>query len=126
MAIAVGFVGLSLAALIVVQPLWLITLVMLGRGGFFSAWSLFIAALGDVVEEPLRARTFALSEMCGGTAVALAPMLAGLMYTRQPIWPLLAASVLAALLIPVLLGTQRFVNSHRVSGAFVQTDPEPG
>jgi MFS family permease len=123
-AIAVSLVAASLAALTVVVPLWLIAVVTLGRGGFFSAWALYLAALGEIVTERYRSRVFALSEMLGGTAVALSPVLAGLIYAWRPAAPLLAAAVLAVLLVPIILRTQRLLGEHSPVAAAPLVEPE--
>ncbi|MCC6314848.1 MAG: MFS transporter [Thermomicrobiales bacterium] len=85
-----------------------IVVAFLGRGGLWSAWGLFIAALGDIVTvERHRQRVFTLSEMIGGTAFFSAPMLAGLLYSVRPVAPLLVSIALAVALLPVLVVGQR-------------------
>ncbi|MGI9252579.1 MAG: hypothetical protein ACR2J8_02440, partial [Thermomicrobiales bacterium] len=87
-----------------------IMIAFLGRGGLWSAWGLFVAALGEVVtSERHRPRAFTLSEMIGGTAFFSAPMLSGVLFEIQPGLPLLTSLVLAAMLIPVLLFNQRSI-----------------
>ena len=123
-AIAVAALGASLTAIAAIPALWLIVVAFLGRGGLFSAWGLFIAALGEIASERHRSRSFALCEMMGGMAFSFAPMVAGQLYTIRPALPLAAAVVLGVLLIPVLIRTQRAIGRHRVRAAAAQVEPE--
>lgn len=109
-AIAVGLVMVTLSVSLASHLLWLIGLAFLGRGGLWSAWGLFIAALGEIVQvDRLRGRVFTMSEMIAGTCFASAPVISGLLYARNPAAPLVASMVCAAVLIPVLLLLQRNV-----------------
>ena len=123
-AIAVALVATTLSVLATSHALWLIILSFLGRGGLFSAWGLFVAGIGEVVAERHRARSFALSEMMGGTAFSFAPMLAGQLYALRPVLPLASAVVLAVLLIPVLLRGQRTMVRAPAEAAVPQVEPE--
>ena len=72
------------------------------RGGYMVAWSLYAAALCNVAPPRLHGRAFALSEIAGGTGFALAPFLAGPLYSWQPATPLLVASACSLPLAAVL------------------------
>ena len=100
----------------------LVALAFVCRGGFFAAWSLFAATLGETAAEPNRARAFALSEMIGGFMYSVAPMVAGLLYAARPSLPLLAATVLCAALVPVLVQAQR--HAHRRARPVPVAQPE--
>ena len=77
-------------------------LAFLLRGGYMVAWSLYAAALGNVAPQRLHGRAFALSEIAGGTGFALAPFLAGPLYSWQPTAPLLVACACSLPLVAVL------------------------
>ena len=69
----------------------MIALAFIGRGGLWSAWGLFGAALSEVVEDDrVRPRVFTLSEMLAGTAFSTAPIVSGQLYAIRPEWPLVA------------------------------------
>ena len=123
-AIAVGLVSAMLLTITFVEPIWLIGLAFLGRGGFFSAWTLFVAALGAVVTERHRARSFALIEMMGGGGFSVAPMIAGQLYVLRPTLPLLVAAVLGVLLIPLLLRTRRVIADRSLAAGLPVVEPE--
>jgi MFS family permease len=77
------------------------------RGGFSSTWAMLDATLGELAAPAHRTRAFALSEMVGGVAVALGPIVAGALYARRPTLPFDAGTGLALGLVPVLLICQR-------------------
>ena len=82
------------------------------RGGLFSAWALYAAALGEIAPARYRARTFAMVEMLGGAAFSLAPIFAGRLFEVRASLPLMVASILGIVLLPILLISQRA--AHRV------------
>lgn len=107
-AVAVVFVLTTLVVSAATGVLWLIVVAFLGRGGLWSAWGLFVAALSETVRsDRLRPRAFTLSEMIGGTAFFSAPILSGQLYALRPDLPLLASIVASLALLPVLVLTQR-------------------
>jgi MFS family permease len=132
---AVPLAGVAVAALLVVVTLSVsvatafvpaIVVAFLGRGGLWSAWGLFIAALGEVVRsERHRPRVFTLSEMVGGTAFFSAPILSGFLYEVRPGLPLLASMAAALALVPVLLLNQRAISGllRQARDAQVLTSP---
>lgn len=123
-AIAVGFVSLTLFVIATSHALWLIVVAFLGRGGLFSAWGLFVAGVSEVVPARHRARAFALCEMMGGSAFSFAPILAGPMYAARPVLPLAAAIALGLAMIPILLRAQRTL-SHDAATRREEPEPEP-
>jgi MFS family permease len=73
-------------------------------GAYLMVWPLVNAAVGNVAPARLRGRSFAFSEVFGGSGVALGPMLAGVLYDRGPRLPLLVALAGTLLvLLPVVL-----------------------
>lgn len=106
-AVAVGLVAVALIIFMVTGNMAAITIAFILRGGFFSAWALFIAAVGEVAESQHRARAFAAAEMLGGGAFALAPLIASLIYAIGPRGPLLVSSVLVVIVAFVLVQAQR-------------------
>lgn len=125
-AIAVGFVALSLGVIATSGVLWLIVISFLGRGGLFSAWGLFVAGVSEAVSERHRARAFALCEMMGGSAFSFAPILAGWLYATRPVLPLAAAIGLGLAMIPILLLAQRALTAADPScPAEAESHPDP-
>lgn len=102
--IAVGCTAGTFAVLLGAASPPLFALAYLLRGGYMVAWSLFSAALGDVTPPRLYGRTFAVGEICGGLGMAVAPLLAGPLYNRQPEAPLVVA-LLVCVPVVALLGT---------------------
>ncbi len=102
-AFAVAFVATGLVAFVRSDAIALIVLAFVLRGGFFSAWALFAAALAVLAPERHRARAFATSEMLGGFAFSLAPVIAGQLYAVRPSLPLVVAATLACALVPLLI-----------------------
>lgn len=81
----------------------LLPLVLLGlvlRGGFFAAWPLFSAVLGEAAPPALRPHAYALGEILAGTGFVCAPVLAGLLYGVAPRLPLIVS---IAMLIPMVI-----------------------
>lgn len=104
----VALVILTLAVCLGTASVPAIVIAFLGRGGLWSAWGLFVAALGEVVtSDRHRPRAFTLSEMIGGTAFFSAPMLSGVLFEVKPGLPLIVSLALALALIPVLLVNQK-------------------
>jgi MFS family permease len=124
-ALATIFVATTLTTFATAHAFWLIALAFFPRGGFFSAWSLFVAALGDIVDERHRGRSFALSEMLGGAAFSFAPMLAGALYAVRPVLPLVTSVAAIVCLLPVLLRAQRGLAKRRLAVAVPQVEAEP-
>jgi MFS family permease len=101
-AIATTCTAGTFAILLVAQSLPLFALAYLLRGGYMVAWSLFSAALGDVTPPRLYGRTFAIGEFCGGVGMAVAPLIAGPLYSWQPLAPFVAALAWTLPLIVVI------------------------
>lgn len=107
--LAVASAGLGLTVLALTGSVPAFAFGYLLRGGFFVAWSLFAAALGQVTSERLRARSFALGELLGGIGYSLAPFLAGWLYDVSPLAPLALAIVLVVPLVLAILTVERTV-----------------
>jgi MFS family permease len=104
-----GAVALTASAYFVflnAGALALVIVAMTLRGGFFVAWPLFSAVLGEATPERMRAHVFALGEILAGTGFVVAPVLAGQLYDVRPELPLIAA---IGMLLPlaVILGILR-------------------
>lgn len=81
-------------------PLWyLIGFFLLG--GYKTARSLGSAQMRELAPQEKIGLAFGISETLGGTAVILAPLLAGYLYDRNPSWvyPLSAGMILASLVV---------------------------
>ena len=106
--IAMLMVMAALAVVLSTHLVWLIALAFIGRGGLWSAWGLFGAALSEIVEDDrVRPRVFTLSEMLAGTGFSTSPIVSGQLYAIRPELPLLASMGLSAVLIPIILAAQR-------------------
>jgi MFS family permease len=83
----------------------LLPLALLGltlRGGFFAAWPLYAAVLGEATPARLRPHAFALGEILAGSGFVAAPVLAGQLYDIRPELPFYCAVAMLAPLIVVL------------------------
>jgi DHA1 family inner membrane transport protein len=115
-AIATTCMAGTFALLIVAQDLPLFALAYLLRGGYMVAWSLFSAALGDVTPPRLYGRSFALGEFCGGLGMAVAPLIAGPLYSWRPVAPFAVALAITLPLIVVIAVIARRVSRAAASG----------
>jgi MFS family permease len=112
--IAIGMVMTALAVVLSTNLVWLIALAFIGRGGLWSAWGLYVAALSEIVRsDRIRPRVFTLSEMMGGSAFSSAPIVSGQLYAIRAEGPLLASLAASAVLIPVLLIAQLRMRPNR-------------
>lgn len=80
-----------------------IGLAFLLRGGLFSAWTLYLAAMGSVAPNHLRPRAFAIVEMVGGSAISFGPVIAAQLWRVDPRAPLITAAVLTGATIVWIL-----------------------
>lgn len=102
-ALACSAVAAGMALFLVVGSVWLFGLAFTLRGGYFVAWTLFAAALGDVSPDRFRARAFAMGETLGGVGFSVAPFLAGWLYDTDPTLPIFAG-LMVTLPLVILLG----------------------
>jgi DHA1 family tetracycline resistance protein-like MFS transporter len=74
-------------------------------GGFKTARSLGIAQVRQLVQGSRMGMAYGLAETVGASAIVLAPLLAGYLYTREPTWmyPLSAGLILISILISARL-----------------------
>lgn len=89
-------------------------------GGFKTARSLGIAQVRELVPQAKIGLAYGLTETVGGTAVILAPLLAGYLYTQQPTWMFALSAGLIGISILV---SARFSPTHQVTPE--QTPPMP-
>jgi len=98
-----GATGLAACAYLLflsANALPLVLVAMTLRGGFFTAWPLFSAVLGEATPARLRPHVFALGEILAGTGFVVAPVFAGMLYDIRPELPLMTA---VALLVPLVV-----------------------
>ena len=108
MIVALAIVPIAFLLLALGTSLWVIALGSLISGAYLMVWPLVDAAVGNLAPEPIRGRSFAFSEVFGGSGVALGPMLAGVLYNGGPQLPLFVAlggTVLVLLPITLMLRT---------------------
>lgn len=119
-ALSTGAVAGTLGVLLVGASLPLYALAYLLRGGYGAGWSGFYSALGEVTPDRFRARVYALAEIVAGTAVALAPFVAGWLYAMRPTGPLLVGLVLMVPLFGVMVWAGRAVRPATAAGVLVK------
>lgn len=111
--IAVAMIGIGFGLFRSTSFYPLLAIAFYCRGGLFSAWAMISAALGDIAPAAHRARAFAISEMVGGIAFALGPIVAGPLYAHDSTLSFDVAIVLCLILMPVLYFAQRKAKQHR-------------
>lgn len=104
-AITVGITACAFLLFLRADVLPLVLVAMTLRGGFFAAWPLYSAALGEATPDRLRPHVFAMGEILAGTGFVLAPVAAGPLYEVRPELPLLLAAAMIAPLV-VIIGTR--------------------
>ena len=88
---------------------WIFGIAFLFRGGYLVSWSLIYSALGEVTPGRLRSRAFALLEVLGGAGFAVAPFIAGALYSVDPALPLVTATAGAVPLLIAMLFVRRYL-----------------
>ncbi len=81
----------------------LIAIAFVLRGGVFSAWALFLAALGKVAPVHLRSRGFTIMEIIGGGAMSFGPIVASQLWNISPTSPLFVAAFLGAGMATIMI-----------------------
>jgi len=102
-AIAVFAVAVSFVLFATQTALPLIAIAFVLRGGFFSTWALFLAALGESAPSRLRSRSFTVVEILGGSALSFAPVISAQLYRIAPVTPIVVSAIGSVLLIPFIL-----------------------
>jgi len=102
-AIASGLVAVGLLIFATQSALPLISLAYFLRGGVFSAWALFLAAMGKVAPPHLRSRGFSIMEIVGGTAMSTGPLIAARLWQIDPRSPLIVSATLTGVMVVVML-----------------------
>jgi DHA1 family tetracycline resistance protein-like MFS transporter len=100
--VVVGFVIFGTQAAL---PLIAIAYVL--RGGVFSAWALFLAAMGKVAPAHLRSRGFTMMEIIGGGAMSFGPIVASQLWNISPTSPLFAAACLGTVMVAIMIWVHR-------------------
>jgi len=102
-AVATSLVAVGLLIFATQSALPLISLAYFLRGGVFSAWALFLAAMGKVAPAHLRSRGFSIMEIVGGTAMSTGPLIAARLWRVDPTTPLIVAATLASVMVAVMV-----------------------
>jgi len=79
------------------------------RGGIFSAWALFLAAMGQTAPAHFRTRAFAIVEILGGSAMSFGPVVASQLYGADPRWPFIVSAIATFGMVAVLVTINRRV-----------------
>jgi MFS family permease len=95
----------------------LIAIAYVLRGGVFSAWALFLAAMGKVAPPHLRSRGFTLMEIIGGGAMSFGPIVASQLWKISPASPLFAAACLGTAMAAVMIVVHRRTSEAALTGA---------
>jgi MFS family permease len=122
-AIATGFVIAAMLLMAIFNIVPIIALAYVFRGGLFSAWVLFISAVGERTPARLRSRAFIVLEILGGGAMSFGPIVSAQLYRFDPRYPLLFAALIAAAMILVILRVERSMGP--VAGSPVLAEPTP-
>lgn len=85
----------------------LIAIAYVLRGGLFSAWALFLAAMGKIAPAHLRSRGFTVMEIIGGGAMSFGPIVASQLWNISPTSPLFVAACLGAAMAVVMIVVHR-------------------
>lgn len=95
---AAGYLLFATQSLIV-----LVAVAFLLRGGLFSAWTFYLAAMGNAAPQYLRPRAFAIVEIVGGSAISFGPIIASQLWLVDPHAPFAVASTLTMMTIVWIL-----------------------
>ena len=106
-AIATGLVAVGLVLFATQSSVILIGVAYLFRGGVFSAWALFLAAMGKVAPTNLRTRGFSVMEILGGSMMSFGPLAASQLWKVDPRAPLFVAAGLALAMVAAMLSFHR-------------------
>jgi MFS family permease len=109
-AIAASFVVIGLILLATLSSLPAIAIAYVLRGGLFSAWVLFISAVGDITPARIRSRAFISLEILGGGAMSFGPVIAAQLYGADPRVPLIVGAITGALMVVVILRASRMLH----------------
>ncbi len=106
------------------------TLLLIGvayvmRGGLFSTWALFLAALGNIAPRHIRSRAFTVMEIVGGSSMSFGPVIAAQLWDIDPVVPLLTGAVLGFAMVGVILVWRRRVETTPAAEA-VPVEAIPG
>lgn len=101
-AIATGLVAIGLLIFVTVDSLPIVAGAYVLRGGVFSAWALFLAAMGKSAPAYLRSRGFTVMEILGGSMMSFGPLVASQLWKVDPRTPLVTSAILAIAMVVVL------------------------
>jgi predicted MFS family arabinose efflux permease len=106
-AIATALVVLGFLIFGTQGALPLIAIAYVLRGGVFSAWALFLAAMGKVAPPHLRSRGFTVMEIVVGSAMSFGPIVASQLWNISPTSPLFVAACLGSVMVAVMIVVHR-------------------
>jgi hypothetical protein len=109
-AIAASFVVIGMVMLATLSSLPAIAIAYLLRGGLFSAWVLFISAVGDFTPARIRSRAFISLEILGGGAMSFGPVIAAQLYGIDPRVPLVVGAITGAFMVFVIVRASRMLH----------------
>jgi predicted MFS family arabinose efflux permease len=109
-AIATCFVIAGMLIMAAFSPLPFVAVAYLFRGGLFSAWVLFISAIGELTPQRLLQRAFIALEILGGGAMSFGPVLSAQLYRFDPRLPLVVGAIGASAMVVVIVRTSRIVS----------------
>ncbi len=94
------------------------------RGGVFSAWALFLAAMSQTAPAHYRTRAFAIVEILGGSAMSFGPVIASQLYGSDPRWPFVISAIATFIMTGVLVRSHQRI-AQAPSYDVVESAPEP-
>lgn len=98
----------AMGYLLLATQTWLplVALALVFRGGLFSTWSLFLGALGSIAPAHLRARSFTIMEILGGSAMSFGPIVASQLWKIDPRAPFIVSALSSLVMVGVLIGVR--------------------
>lgn len=105
-AVASGLTAIGYLLLASQSWLPVVALAIVFRGGVFSAWSLYLGAMGGIAPAYLRPRAFAIMEILGGSAMSFGPIVASQLWKIDPRMPFLVSASLTYIVVAVLIAVR--------------------
>ncbi len=106
-SVATSLTAIGLLVFSTQSVLVLIGIAYILRGGLFSTWALYLAALGNIAPKRIRSRAFTLMEILGGSAMSFGPIIAAQLWDIDPVVPLVVSAALGFVMVPVILVRRR-------------------
>jgi len=123
-ALAASLTGCGYLILASVELLPALGLAYVLRGGIFSAWALFLAAMSQTAPPRFRTRAFAMLEILGGSAMSFGPVIASQLYEVDPRSPFIVSAVAVFAMVAILyVSHRRIERTPRYDAAEANTGP---